>query len=401
MAKITGQIDLSQISKADFKKDLGLRAAVVRDGKVLGSTDLPAPADVSKPLPFQVEFNPIFNPGALIPCGIILVVGPQVADSELLALDTVQQTVTFSAELTKKEAASAKTQVTESAQKERAASITVNVGSLIVNPEIYLCWIYCCTTHRIRGRLVCREWTYNPQTQRYGFCDNPVPGATVYIYDVRCFFWWCWRKLIGTATTDINGNFSFTFKWCCFRWFPWLDPNWIVDENLYRRISELLALAKLPVPPQPGPGPDPAIFQSILGRSAGAQRPSSRALSRNVASASTASSLSREALLSVLPASADLEALHIWPWWPWYDCGPNIVFEATQLCHDRRYIVYSEPNSQARWEVGPVTSVTLVANDNACCRPVCHQPPCPDCLAFSWICAVPSDQINRARLPRQ
>ena|SRR5271165_4206885 len=397
MAKITGELDLSGISKDDFNKDLGLRVAVVRDGKILGSTDLKPPADTAKRVSFGVEFNPVFNPGILIPCGVILVIGPQLSDRDLLAVDTLKHTVNFSpaVDSAKKHLAAKASPATESAQKERAAAIAVNVGTLVVDSALYLCWIYCCSTYKVRGRLVCRQWTYNPTTGQYSFCDNPAPGATVYIYDVRCFFWWCWRYLIGTATTDINGNFTFTFRWCCFRWFPWLDPSWIVDRSLYQRISELLTLARLPVPPVPGPGPDPGIFQSFLAKAARSQRSSLRALPANTSSLAVSSnSLSREALLSVLPASAELEALHIWPWWPWDDCGPNIVFEATQLCNDRREVVYSETNAQARWDIGTNTSVTLVARDNACCRPICNEPPCPDCLAFSWICSTPSDQIS-------
>lgn len=389
MATINGELDLSGISKDDFNKDLGMRVAVVRDGKILGSTDVKPPTDSAKRVSFGVEFNPIFNPGVQIPCGVILIVGPQVSDRELLMVDTLKYTVNFPASdsAQPKNRATKLAATTESVQKERAAVIAVNLGTLVINPEIYLCWIYCCSTHKVRGRLICREWSYNPTTQRYSFCDNPVPGATVSIYNVYCFFWWCWRSLIGTATTDINGNFTFTFRWCCFRWLPWLDTNWIVDQPLYRRISELLALARLPVPPIPGPGPDPAIFQSLMTKAAGSRR-------SGKISDTSQRSLSREALLSVLPASAELEALHIWPWWPWDDCGPNIVFEATQLCRDRREVVYAETNSQARWDIGTNTSVTLIARDNACCRPTCNQPPCPDCLAFSWICQIPADQIS-------
>jgi hypothetical protein len=35
-----------------------------------------------------------------------------------------------------------------------------------------------------------------------------------------------------------------------------------------------------------------------------------------------------------------------------------------------------------------------VASDNACCLPVCHEPPCPNCLAFSWICGIPADKVS-------
>ena len=38
--KIIGDVDLSQISQDDFKQDVDLRVAVVREGNVLGSSIL-------------------------------------------------------------------------------------------------------------------------------------------------------------------------------------------------------------------------------------------------------------------------------------------------------------------------------------------------------------------------
>lgn len=383
MPRIIGELDLGHISQEDYNADLGLRVAVIRDGRVLGSADLKPPATPDDRLAFEVDFEAVYTVGVAIPCPVTVVVGPQLPVRELLTVDTVRHVVNFASRRAGEPTAQALAEVT-------------NVGTLVVAPAIYICWIYCCQTYTIRGRLVCREWSYNPQTQQWSFCDNPVPGATVSIDDVHCFFWWCWRDQIGTASTDINGNFTFTFKWCCFRWFPWLDAKWLLDEPLYRRISEVLTAANLPVPPiSPGPGPDPTVFQSILARASAPQQAIASAR-RGYASTGLANtnSLSRETLLSVLPASAELEALHIWPWWPWYDCGPNIVFGATQVCRDRLEVVYSETNAQARWDIGTNTSVTLVASDLACCLPVCHEPPCPQCLAFSWICNVPADQIS-------
>ena len=43
MAVLTGELDFSQVAKEDFKSDLDLRVAVVRDGKVLGSAELKPP----------------------------------------------------------------------------------------------------------------------------------------------------------------------------------------------------------------------------------------------------------------------------------------------------------------------------------------------------------------------
>jgi hypothetical protein len=381
MAKITGELDFSRISQEDYDPELGLRVAVFRDGKLLGSTDLNPPGTPDERLAFEVDFEPVNTAGVAIPCPVTVVVGPQLPERELLTVDTLKHVVNFALQARRGRAS-------------RSLAEPTNLGTLAVDSAIYLCWIYCCQTYTIRGRLVCREWSYNPQTQQWSFCDNPVPGATVSIDDVHCFFWWCWRNQIGTATTDINGNFTFTFKWCCFRWFPWLDAKWILDESLYRSISEILTAANLPVPPiPPGPGPDPAVFQSILAQAATTQRSARRGYASTALA--TANSLSRETLLSVLPASAELEALHVWPWWPWYDCGPNIVFGAMQVCGGRLEVVYSETNAQARWDIGTNTSVTLVASDSACCRQTCHEPPCPQCLVFSWVCSgVPADQIS-------
>jgi hypothetical protein len=382
MPKITGEIDFSQIPQQDYKADLGLRVAVVREGRVLGSADLEPPAASGGRHAFEVDFEAVYTVGIAIPCPVTVIVGPQVPIRELLTVDAVKHVVNFPVRGPRGRALT-------------AAAETTNIGVLPIDPAIYVCWIYCCQTYTIRGRLVCREWSYNPQTQQWSFCDNPVPGATVFIYDVHCFFWWCWRDLIGTATTDINGTFTFTFKWCCFRWLPWLDPKWVVDEALYRRISELLAAAHLPVPPlPPGPGPDPAVFRTLLARGTAAAQPVLAPRPGAAAAAAAPGVLSRETLMNVLPASAELEALRVWPWWPWYDCGPNIVFGATQVCRDRLEVVYSETNADARWDIGTNTSVTLVASDQACCRPVCHEPPCPQCLVFSWACDVPADQIS-------
>src|SRR5271165_2154400 len=397
MARITGELDLSGVATDNYDSKLGLRVAVFRNGKQLGSTDLDAPATPAGRVPFAVDFEPVTVVGVRIPCPVTVVIGPQLSASELLAIDTIQHVVNFAVH---ERTGSAEAVPSTARRRTRSAEETadaINIGSVAVDPNIYLCWIYCCQTYTIRGRLVCREWIYNSQTKRWSLCDNPVPGATVSIYDVHCFFWWCWRNLIGTATTDFNGNFVFTFRWCCFRWLPWLDPAWILDETLYRQISRLLADAHLPLPPNPpGPGPDPAILQSIVAGASRFSRSAPAAL-RSSASPTFASpnSLSRETLLSVLPASPELEALHVWPWWPWYDCGPNIVFEATQICRDRLETVYSETNAQARWDIGTNTSVTLVATDLACCRQVCHEPPCPECLVFTWVCnGITADQIS-------
>lgn len=379
MAVINGELDLSQVSKTDFKSDLDLRVAVVREGKILGSSVVKAPSSAAQRAAFAVEFQPI----GVIPCPVILVIGPNVADREFLGMDAVKRVVDVAAP------------AGQPGGKAKAADLAakIDIGAVPIDPSIYICWIRCCSYYTIRGRVVCRQWSYDPETRRWFLCDSPVPGAKVHIYDVNCFLWWCWRHEIGTATTDINGNFSFTFLWCCFRWFPWLDAKWTVDPELYRRISQLLASANITLPPvPPQPGPDPALLQSLFGRALAAS--GSRRTLPAAPGMAAASSLSAEALLKVLPPSAEMEALHVWPWWPWGNCGPNIVFEATQFCHDRFNVVYAESNAQTRWDIPTSLSVTLVANELACCIPTCRDPECPDCLKLTWVCNTPTDQIS-------
>jgi hypothetical protein len=383
MALINGELDLSQISKSDFKSDMELRVAAVREGKVLGSTVVQSPSSASQRVSFAVEFEPV----GVVPCPVTLVVGPNFADREFLNIDTVKRVVDFPQKtLSISKSKDAKT-------ADPAGAIRVDVGAVAIDPAIYLCWIVCCRQYTIRGRVVCRQWSYNPQTGRWFLCDSPVPGAKVNIYDVNCFLWWCWRSVIGTATTDVNGNFTFTFQWCCFRWFPWLDVQWTLDGDLYRRIAQLLATANISLPPVPPPAPDPAVLQSIFG-SALAASSAGRRLASAPGTANTASSLSADVLLKVLPRSAELEALHVWPWWPWGNCGPNVVFEATQFCNDRYNVIYSESNSQTRWDIPNSLGVTLIANDLACCVPTCRDPECPDCLKLTWVCNTPTSQIS-------
>src|SRR5690348_4157252 len=95
MARIAGELDLGQIPDEQYTSDLDLRVAVVREDKILGSSILKAGAARQKRLPFEVEFEPPLLPGARLPCPVTLVAGPNVADRELLALDTVRHVVEF------------------------------------------------------------------------------------------------------------------------------------------------------------------------------------------------------------------------------------------------------------------------------------------------------------------
>lgn len=388
MARITGELDLSQIPDEQYKPDLDLRVAVVREGSVLGSTVLKAGGAKQRRLPFEVEFEPPVLPGARLPCPVVLVAGPNLADREFLSIDTVRQVVELAHV---KERGTAKTAAVRSAE--------LKIGRIAVEPAIYWCWLICCRTYTINGRIVCRHWYYDPKLHRWRFCDEPVPGAVVEAWDVDRFWWWYWRDLITSAVTDINGNFHISFRWCCLRWLPWLRPNPAIDPDILARIQQLLATVQPPLPPiPPGPDPDPTVFQQLLGGAAGLPGPVLAAATQGALSLPAvqqpAGAISAEALRATLPASPELAALHVWPWWDWSDCAPDVVFRATQRCGDRFNVIYTETNAQTRWDIPTTLNVTLIANDLACCIPTCRDPECPECLKLTWVGCTPVDLIG-------
>jgi len=156
MSRITGELDLSGVATENYDAKLGLRVAVFRSGKLLGSTDLNAPASPRERVSFAVDFEPVVVVGARRPCPVTIVIGPQLAPSELLAIDTVRHVVNFAASKKAEPAGAATSTGRGRTRSAEEATEAVNIGSVAVNPNIYLCWIYCCQTHTIRGRLVCR-----------------------------------------------------------------------------------------------------------------------------------------------------------------------------------------------------------------------------------------------------
>ncbi len=402
MIGITGELDLSQVSDEQLTTDLDLRVAVVRDGNVLASTALKAGSARQKRLAFEIEFEPPFLPGASRPCPVTLLVGPNVVDRELLAIDTVRQVIDFEAvkERATDKAAASRPAEARAATKATASKTTeLKLGRIVIDPSIYQCWLFCCRTYTINGRIVCRHWHFDPSQHRWTFCDEPVPGAVVEASDVDRFWWWYWRDVIGTTTTDINGNFHMTFRWCCLRWLPWLRANPSIDPDIAARIQQVLATAQPPIPPiSPGPDPDPTVFQRMLGGAASLPGAVLAAATQGALSLSAlqqpSTGMSAEALRAVLPPSAELAALRIWPWWNWSDCTPDVVFRATQRCGDRVSVIYTETNAQTRWDIPTTLNVTLIANDLACCIPTCRDPECPECVKLTWVGCTPVDEIS-------
>ncbi len=367
MSTITGALDLAEIPEDLFDPSVNLRVAVVYDGSVLGSTELKQ-GKRKEPVRFAVQFSAPFPGGAQeLPCLVRLVIGPDVRDADLLSIDTLNVDV----DLTRHAGAAAADAHEQPGARD---DYQVAVGVLKATEALYYCWIFCCRSYTIRGRVVCRHWRYDPAARIYRFCDEPVPGATVEAYDVDRLFFWFRRDLIQSALTDINGNFVITFRWCCINWRPWLVKNWAIDPVLFSRVQELLATAGISMPPMPGPDPDPLFLQQLAAEASLA--PKRRLLA---APGVVEDALSAEALLGVLPAAPDLAALRVWPWWEGNDCAPDVVFRVTQPCGDNHQVrvIHSETNAQTRWDIPTSLSVTLLANGDACCIPTCRDPECP------------------------
>ncbi len=399
----TGKVDLSNIPKEEFNPDLQLRVVATHGEEVLGSTvlrDLRAPGVVN----FRLEFEPIIDQFGQIPCPVRFIVGPNIADRELLALDVAYANYDFTVQSRPTDAPAPRPTREKKAERLETADVrqtAIDIGTIVVPLHLYLCWLVCCRTYRIRGRVVCRNWSYNPRTQRWSWCDDPVPGAEVDIYDVDRFLWWYTEELITTVTTQVDGTFDATFVWCCHGWRSWLWPYWQIDEDILRRIRQLLAQRNVTLPPIP-PDPGPEIIQSLVAALTAKEQAQVAAMMRQLphlapASNQAAMSTSAETLRAVLPESAELAALHVWPWWGWGDCSPDIIFRVRQNCQGREEIIHYETAADTRWNIPTTLYVTLVANDKACCLPVCRDPECPDCLKLTWVgCSIPIDHIAGA-----
>src|SRR6266849_4476757 len=85
-----------------------------------------------------------------------------------------------------------------------------------------------------------------------------------------------------------------------------------------------------------------------------------------------------------------------WPWWPWWDCNPDVIFKVTQDCTAPGTVLLQEGVDHVRFNVGVDTTVTLTANELACCRRQCPTQPCTEgeCLDISDICTVPIDEVG-------
>ena len=289
-----------------------------------------------------------------VPRGARVVVGPQDAtDEELTGLQTISVNV---------------------ALRQWGGRSALTVAPIRIHPYYWYWWLRWCRSFTVRGIVVCPDGT-------------PVPGAKVCAYDVDWFWWWSSKQLIACDTTDATGAFEINFKWCCgwWPWWWWRLRQWALDPLLVDRIRPVLArdprLARLV---RPSPQPSLSAFADVLADSSGV--PTVRAAAMLDPSALPGL---REELLRRLPAP-ELEALRIWPWFPWqpwWDCTPDVIFKVTQECAGKLAVLVDETVWDARPNIPTTLDVTLVASDEACCLPPPNDCPAGECIAFTQVCS--------------
>jgi hypothetical protein len=253
---------------------------------------------------------------------------------------------------------------------------------LLIPPYYWYWWRRWCRTFVIRGTVVCPD-------------GSPVVGAEVCAYDVDWFFIWSSKQLIGCATTDVNGAFELRFRWCCgwWPWWWWRFRVWQLDPTLSAHIANLARRhPELSLGPITGNQPNTLPFKSLAGTlRTGAVEP---LLRTDVGSLERL----REQLVAKLPPAPELERLHVWPWWPWWpwrDCTPDVIFRVTQDCGTYAATIVDEGIGDTRWNIPNPLDVTLVANDQACCRPPCPDP-CEEgeCIIIDRVCEWSVEDIG-------
>jgi hypothetical protein len=334
-------LDASGIEGAD-PREQALRVVAVRGEEIVGSQI----ARLDGSGRGEVVFGFEGRPGELR-----VLIGPEsAADEDLPRLQTIAASVSARAWLEPGE---------------------VRLEPLRVPPFYWFWWLRWCRTFTVRGRVVCPD-------------GNPVPGADVCAFDVDWWWWWAGIQQVGCATTDINGAFEITFRWCCgwWPWWWWHLRNWRLEPFLVQRVAELLPANTLRTLPVPNAQPSLGVFDQLLATDG--------ILQQEPAASVDPGRLDRlrKRLVERFPINPDA-ALRIWPWWPWWpwwDCTPDIIFRVTQNCRGTEMVILNEGYVDTRWNIPSLLDVTLVTSDEACCVP--RPPGCEegDCIVISQIC---------------
>ena len=227
-AKVT--VDLTKIGEEEFDGSRELRVASVRGGKVLDQKVV-VPAKEKNPRKFQVELS-LGEPEDGV-AGAEVVVAPADDERNLRSQLAARRFVS-------------------------GREALIDAGSILVHPGIYGWWRFCWFP---------RQYRFTGQVVRHADgCQYPIAGAQVQILDVDYCWWWYDEDLLRTGTTDANGFFDITLRWCVPLWCLIVsEPHrpLLVDPDLRDRIRELVRVRPTKFPPPPPP-PDPWTWERQL-----------------------------------------------------------------------------------------------------------------------------------------
>jgi hypothetical protein len=397
-------IDLSQIK--DLKRDEPLLVAAARGGRILASREIDLlKVKTTDKIPVELCFD---LPAGDDAAGIELRIGPAVPEAMAASVDAHVERLDLHGK----------------------PSGVIELPAQRISDRIYLDWWRICRRYTVTGRLVRRVLRGDT------LCYEPVPGASVELYDVDSLFFWRRKSLITTTPTDVNGYFTATFRWCCWRgWFPPFLP-WYIDYPRWDKLRGLLDRLRYLVPHIPWPGdpnpPDPLALMRLAtsieplfdaspaaarpkrtgfaaasfapaasfasARLAPAVAPASLAIERSRISSASAS-LSRVTLSGEARSTlGELRALYP-RWWWGNDCYPDLLIRATQIVGGVSTVVYDEPYAATRFDVQPVPSPydvgNLLANEHAIAVSTCGVENLPgDCFKLTDVGAIQVSAIG-------
>lgn len=133
------------------------------------------------------------------------------------------------AEATDEEVMALQTLTVDVSRRKWAGEPSIELQPVVVTSYWWWWWRRWCRTFTVRGRVTCPD-------------GSPVPGAEVCAFDVDWWFIWSSQQQVGCATTNVDGTFEITFRWCCgwWPWWWWRARRWQLDDLLASRVNEVL-----------------------------------------------------------------------------------------------------------------------------------------------------------------